>query len=30
MMASRCDEKMLMVAETARMITNMMKTLVRL
>ena len=30
MTASRCDEKMLMSAETARMTTNMMKVLVRL
>ena len=30
MTASRWDEKMLMVAETARMITNRMNVLVRL
>ena len=30
MTASRCDEKMLMIAEAARMITNRMNVLVRL
>ena len=30
MTASRCDEKMLMVADSARMITKMMNVLVRL